>query len=155
MKLLLKSFTNVTTLSLKSVIALKMLSTHEELVPHILSSTGVYPNRPNPKGLPSMLQDYAKSSINIKKEKPCSILILREKHPCSNWNKKRHKKDTKMGFLSQFRGVVKPQKDHHTPLVWWCAMVTSQICISAYEVWGAITEIQVSEISHTYILKLG
>ena len=72
------------------------------IIPHILSSTGVYPNRPNPKGLPSMLQDYAKSSINIKKEKSCSMSILREKQPFSNWNKKRLKKDTKIGFLSQF-----------------------------------------------------
>ena len=150
MKLLLKSFTNVTTLSLKSVTALKMLSTHEELVPHILSSIGVYPNRPNPKGLPSMLQDYAKSSINIKKEKSCSMSILREKQPFSNWNKKRLKKDTKIGFLSQFQGIVSLKK---TIAHLWCDGHFTGI--NTCEVWGTKTGVQILEASHTYTLKLG
>ena len=62
------------------------------IIPHILSSTGVYPNRPNQKGLPSMLQDYAKSSINIKKKKPCSISILRERTTVYWLNQKKKKK---------------------------------------------------------------
>ena len=49
-RFVLKSSTSDTSLSLKSATALSMFSTHEEtLVLHVASSTGVYPNRPNPK----------------------------------------------------------------------------------------------------------